>query len=167
MEHDSSHAKFFGLNFTSHYIPEFSCSSQEAKCVSFSRVRISHRKQTPGTVLLHQIRSQKHMTGLNRPPFKRLTALTARLQHKAHSSPLFNELIEGDLLSLVKMLGELLLLKAPKLLLMDSAREKPVDGFICFLMDFTRISGEIWFYHSHKNYGRSGKKQATPSSYLG
>ena len=118
----------------------------------FSHVRISHGKQTPGTVIVDQTHSQNHMTGLNRPPFKRRTSLTVWLQHKAHSSPLFNELIEGDLLSLVKMPGELSLLKSPKFLLMDSAREKRVDGFICFLVDFTRISGDTWFYHSHKNY---------------
>lgn len=58
-------------------------SPGEAKCVSFSHVRISHGKQTPGTVILDQVHSQKHMTGLNRPPFKRRISFPAWLQHKA------------------------------------------------------------------------------------
>lgn len=141
---NSVDVRIFGLSFTSHYILESNYFSREASCISFSHIRSSHWNQTPDTVILDQICSQKHMTGPNRPPFKRWISLTkptaaSYFMSWSRATSGIDEHTKGALIAQVT-----------KIFANEFSKDKYVDGCI-FLMDPTRISEEIQFYHSYKN----------------
>lgn len=104
--------------------------------------------QTWGTVIFDQIHSwttcQTPIPEVEFPP-----CLAAA---QSPQKSLFQWMDRGDLVCLMKMPRELSLLKSTKFLLLEWARKKHVDGFIWFLVDLTEIHGEMWFYHSHRNY---------------
>lgn len=149
---NSSGTKLFGLNFTSHYIPEHKCFSGEAECVLFFHVRISHEIKHDEALRCLISFTAEPPAWPDQTPIPEVEFPPCLEAAQSPRQSLFQWGDRADLVSLMKILRELSLLKSTKFLVLESAREKRVDGFICFLMDLTEIYGLIWFYHSHRNY---------------